>query len=52
MKNNLFELNKELAKKRDELNSLVEKDGDEKSIFEKSVELDNLIMKYLTCKYK
>lgn len=52
MKKRALEIDKEIVKKRGELNTLIEKCEDEEKIYEKSIELDVLIMEYLKCECK
>lgn len=52
MKNELLQLNKKLSKKRDELDAAIENGEDIEIIFQKSVEIDQVIAEYQGCKTK
>ncbi len=47
MKENLKKLNEKIVQKRDQLNLAIENNEDEKNIYKKSIELDNLIADYI-----
>lgn len=50
MKNDLLQLNKKISKKRDELDAAIEKGENIETVFQKSVEIDQLIAECIRCK--
>lgn len=52
MKNDLTEISEKIKKKQDELYLLIEKEKNAELIYQKSTELDDLILEYIRCENK